>query len=135
MEKTINQRLYEFMKLNSISIRTLSGLLNINEKTLGHKLGGRSKLDLETILSLLTCYNNLSADWLLLGSGPMLRTHEYSIEPANWQFNDDGDNISGYGNTIHKDNARVVELLEKQLEEEKARSREYWNTIQQLIKK
>lgn len=135
MEKTINQRLHEFMKSNSISIRTLSNLLNINEKTLGHKISGRSRLDLDTILSLLTYYGDLSADWLLLGMGPMLRAHEYHSEPINWQFNDDGDNISGYGNTVHKDNSRVVELLEKQLEEEKTRSKEYWNTIQQLIKK
>ena len=135
MEKTVNERIIEFLKANTVTIRALANLLNVNEKTLAHRLSGRSKLDLETVMQILSEYNDLSADWLLLGRGSMLRTQEYRIEPIRYQVNDDGDNISGYGNTVNKDNSRVVELLERQLEEEKARSREYWNTIQQLIKR
>jgi len=135
MENTVNERIIEFLKTNSVTIRALANLLNVNEKTLAHRLSGRSKLDLETVMQILSEYNDLSADWLLLGRGSMLRTQEYNIDPVRYQVNDDGDNISGYGNTVHKDSTRVVELLEKQLEEEKNRSREYWNTIQQFINK
>ena len=135
MEKTINERIRYFLKYSNITISSLAERLGCNQSTLSNKLGGRYRVDIDTILSLLTLYEQLSADWLLLGRGPMLRLREYSAEPIKFQVNDDGDNISGYGNTVNKDNSRVVEFLERQLEEEKARNREYWNTIQQLIKK
>lgn len=135
MERTINERINTYLKDKRLTIRSLSQSLNIKESTLGNKLSGRFRIDTDTVVAILKAYPELSADWLLLGSGPMLRAHEYYNEPVSLQFNDDGDNISGYGNTVNKNNTRVVELLEKQLEEEKARNREYWNTIQQLIKK
>jgi len=136
MEKTINERIRFFLKNSDITISGLAEKLGCNQSTLSNKLGGRYRVDIDTILSLLKLYDQLSADWLLLGRGPMLRPKEYIIEPFHYnQINDDGDNIAGYGNTIHKEDSRVVALLEQQLEEEKARSREYWNTIQQLIKK
>ncbi len=135
MEKTINERIRYFLKNRGITINNLAEQLGCSQSTLSNKLGGRYRVDIDTIISLLTLYDKLSADWLLLGRGPMFRTQEYNFDPVRYQVNDDGDNISGYGNTVHKDNSRVVELLEKQLEEEKARSREYWETIQQLIKK
>ena len=135
MQNSINERIITFLKANNKTVSKVAEMIGTSQGTLSNKLNGRYRIDIDTLISILTLFPELSPDWLLLGSGSMLRAHEYHNEPINWQFNDDGDNISGYGNTVHKDNSRVVELLEKQLEEEKTRNREYWNTIQQLIKK
>ena len=136
MKQDVTQRIKQYLKTNRYTIRAVSQKLNVNEGTLTNKLNGTRTIDLEIVCSLLKLFPDLSAEWLLLGYGPMLRTKEYIMEPIHYnQVNDDGDNIAGYGNTVNKDNSRVVALLEQQLEEEKARSREYWNTIQQLIKK
>ncbi len=73
MENSVNQRVVIFAKSHNISNKALSGHLNINEKTLGHKLSGHSKIDIDTILTLLDTFKDLSAEWLLRGTGPMER--------------------------------------------------------------
>lgn len=130
MEGAINERLWEFMKRNSITIRSLSELLDINEKTLGHKISGRSNMDIGTLLDILSLYSDLSPDWLLLGRGPMLRS-----EAGVSQNNVNGDNIQGDHVSVRKASQQVIRHLQQQLEEEKERSKDYWNTIQKLLDK
>ncbi|MBO4499738.1 MAG: hypothetical protein J5732_05740 [Bacteroidaceae bacterium] len=80
----------------------------------------------------MTIYEELSPDWLLLGRGPMLRNPQVSNN-VNGDIN--GDNIQGERVSVRKGDSHLVELLQKQLDEEKQRSKEYWNTIQKLINK
>lgn len=136
MEKEVTQRIRQYLKVNRYTIRTVSQKLHINEGTLTNKLNGVRQIDMETFCSLVDLFPELSTEWLLRGEGTMIRTHGYEFgASALRQVSEGGDNVNGYGHTITKTNDRLVELLEKQLEEEKNRSREYWNTIQQLIKK
>ena len=71
MENSVNQRVVIFAKSHNITIKALAASLNINEKTLGHKLSGHSKVDIDTILALLSTFEDLSAEWLLRGIGTM----------------------------------------------------------------
>lgn len=132
MESTINERIILFLKNRRITIRALAELLDVKESTLGNKLSGRFRIDTDTIVSLLTIYEELSPDWLLLGRGPMLRNPQVSNN-VNGDIN--GDNIQGERVSVRKGDSHLVELLQKQLDEEKQRSKEYWNTIQKLINK
>ena len=72
-DNSVNQRVVTFAKFHNLSNKALAAALDINEKTLGHKLSGHSKVDLDTILALLSTYEQLSAEWLLRGTGSMER--------------------------------------------------------------
>lgn len=120
MEETVNERLYKFIKQYCGFVRNLAEALNMNETTLSNKLRGDRKLDLELIIEILVKYKDLSADWLLLGEGQMLRSESGKQRPQN---------------ELPQDNNAYVELLKDQLAEEKERSKEYWNMIQKLIGK
>lgn len=138
MENDVVQRIRVYIKNNRYTVRALSDVLNINEGTLSAKLKGVRSMDVDTLCKLMSYFSDLSAEWLLRGEGAMTRAYGYDFgtsTSALRQVSEGGDNVNGFGHTITKTNDRLVELLEKQLEEEKSRSREYWNTIQQLIKK
>lgn len=135
MQNSINERITAFLKANNTTISKVAEMIGTSQGTLSNKLNGRYRIDVDTLTSLLTLFPELSADYILLGQGPMMRTRDYHNETMNWQINENGDNFAGFGNTINRDGVRIIELLEKQLEEEKTRSKEYWNTIQKLINK
>lgn len=132
MESTINERIYQYIKQRVGYIRNMADALGINEITLANKLRGNRRVNIELVVKMLSVYEELSPDWLLLGRGPMLRNPQVSNN-VNGDIN--GDNIQGERVSVRKGDSHLVELLQKQLDEEKQRSKEYWNTIQKLINK
>lgn len=119
MESTVNERLFQFIKREVGSVRELAAALNISEVTLGNKIRGDRKLDMELLIAILRMYPQLSADWLLLESGPMLRS----------EINRTSTGVKDAGNL-----QQTIDILERELKEEKDRSNKYWDTIQKLIK-
>lgn len=71
MEESVNKRVMTFLKSKSITIKALASQIGVNEKTLGNKLSGRIRIDMDTAMSLLMCFDTLSAEWLFRGKGPM----------------------------------------------------------------
>lgn len=71
LEMSVNKRVMAFIKNKSITIKSLALQIGVNEKTLGNKLVGRIRIDLDTVLALLTTYDSLSAEWLFRGKEPM----------------------------------------------------------------
>lgn len=132
MEDTVNKRIIQFLKTNNITISKAAEILGSTQSTLSNKLNGRYRVDTDTIVLLLTIYEDLSPDWLLLGRGPMLRPSQIS---NNVNGDIGGDNIQGSRVSVRKNDSQMVDTLQRQLEEEKQRNREYWNTIQTLINK
>ena len=63
LEMSVNKRVMAFIKNKSITIKSLALQIGVNEKTLGNKLVGRIRIDLDTVLALLTTYDSLSAEW------------------------------------------------------------------------
>lgn len=70
-DESVNKRVMTYLKSKSLTIKALAGQLGINEKTLGNKLIGRVRIDMDTAMSMLEHFENLSAEWLFRGSGPM----------------------------------------------------------------
>lgn len=105
MEEAVRQRLIEFLKNNRYSVNALSKLLDINQKTLNNQLSGVTALNINTVCSILNKFPELSAEWILRG--------------------EEG--------TAGADSSAKVEMLQQLLEEERQRSKEYWNMIQKLI--
>lgn len=132
MENAVNKRIMQFLKANNITISKAAEVLGSSQSTLSNKLNGRYRVDTDTIVLLLTVYDDLSPDWLLLGHGPMLRRPQIF---NNVSGDVGGDNIQGNSVSVRKGDSQIVDVLQRQLEEEKQRNREYWNIIQTLINK
>lgn len=115
MESVVNERLFQFIKREVGSVRELATVLNMSEVTLGNKIRGDRKLDIELLVSILQSYPQLSADWVLLGKGEMLRSETQPSLPVG-------------------DDHWKIEMLQRGLEEEKERSNKYWDMIQKLLK-
>lgn len=64
----------EFLSFKRISINSLSKQLNLKQNTLNGQLNGTAALSFLTVSALLVCFPELSAEWLLRGSGTMERT-------------------------------------------------------------
>ena len=60
-----------YIKDKSITIKSLAAIIKVNEKTLGNKLTGRIRMDLDTLLAILSSFENLSSEWLFRGKGAM----------------------------------------------------------------
>lgn len=60
------------LKQKGISITALSKAINIPQATLNRQISGNSSITANTIESILTYFEDLSAEWLLRGKGEML---------------------------------------------------------------
>lgn len=108
MESAVCNRIKQFLKENRYTVRTLAGMLNVNEGTLSNKLNGTRGIDIETVCALLKLFPQLSADWLLLGHGSMLR--QYEIETHTQQLNDEGDMVRNYQAS---DSRQYIDMLKE----------------------
>ena len=106
MEQTINERVEEFMHYKRLTKRAFAAAINMDERTLGNKIRGISQIDTTTIQSILESFKELSAEWLLMGTGPMLRD---GIGPK--QFTAIGDNVQGENINITKIERDYMNLL------------------------
>jgi transcriptional regulator with XRE-family HTH domain len=66
-------RILQVMDHYGLSKADFAQKLMISPAVLSHISSGRNKPGLELIVSLLENYSDVSADWLILGVGPMLR--------------------------------------------------------------
>jgi len=74
MESTAGKRLQEWREFKGLSLTELFRLTGIKVTTLSTaEQPGGSNPSYDTIKKLLAAFPDLSADWLLLGTGPMLR--------------------------------------------------------------
>lgn len=79
-EKTVNQRIMEFLKFMKISVNSMCKELNLKQSTVNGQLNGTNTLSADTIVHVIRAYPELSAEWVLRGKGPMI-LNELSIDP------------------------------------------------------
>jgi len=60
--------------LNIKTTRQLAEECSIVESTIGRQLKGERPINLDTITSILNSYPDVSAEWLMRGEGPMLKS-------------------------------------------------------------
>lgn len=70
----MNDRVLKLIKEKDLSINGLARIVGMNQSNLSMQFNGSRKLSLETIVSLLNAFSDISAEWLLRGEGNMLRT-------------------------------------------------------------
>lgn len=71
MESAVKQRLTEVLKLQKVSIRTISGGNEANKMAMSRQLNGETSLTFRTISLFLEYFPTLSSEWLLRGTGSM----------------------------------------------------------------
>lgn len=78
------KRLQEFLEYKSISVFAFEKRIGLTNNSIRKKItSGRSNMGTETLTAILETYPELSADWLILGVGNMLRDDNTKQEPQN----------------------------------------------------
>ena len=67
------ERVKKIIELKSKSVRS-SDLIGVKQVTLNQQILGDRKLSVDTILAILNSFEDISAEWLLRGEGPMLKS-------------------------------------------------------------
>lgn len=115
------ERVIDIIKLKAKSVREFADSVGIKQVTLNQQLNGDRKLSLDTVLSILNSFEDISAEWLLRGEGEMYKSDDKNI-------NDNFDNSqyvskSKYESTVYllaevTNNLKETVLENKKLYEE-----------------
>lgn len=115
------ERVIDIIKLKAKSVREFADSVGIKQVTLNQQLNGDRKLSLDTVLSILNSFEDISAEWLLRGEGEMYKADDKNI-------NDNFDNSqyvskSKYESTVYllaevTNNLKETVLENKKLYEE-----------------
>lgn len=68
----IRERLNEVQVRKSRSVSAFAAAIGCDQATVSRQLKGEMKISLKTILSLLSAYEDINADWLMRGRGEMI---------------------------------------------------------------
>lgn len=71
MEKTVSQRIMEYLKYKRISVNALCKETGLKQSTIHGQLVGPVMLSMETVLAVVVAFPELSTEWLLRGNGKM----------------------------------------------------------------
>lgn len=77
-------RILKIMDYNKFTPSEFADALEIDRSRLSHILNGRNKPSLEIVMKILEKIPEISSDWLLFGSGNMLKNIETSNKNSNF---------------------------------------------------
>lgn len=105
----ILSRLQAVVSYSKLSDRAFALKCGIKQPTLDKQLKGVRSVSLETITAVAKCYPEISADWLLLGEGEMLRNASKSEERINMMI----DTITLLQSTINSKDEAIKALMKR----------------------
>lgn len=70
----IVNRLQEILKYSNLSVRALANKCSLKQQTLDKHIKGLSEPSANTLMGIAAAFPEISTDWLLLGTGTMLRS-------------------------------------------------------------
>lgn len=71
MENLVLERIIELQKNKSKSVREFAFQIGVKQNTLNQQLKKERAISLDTIMSILSSFEDISAEWLLRGKGDM----------------------------------------------------------------
>lgn len=77
------ERMQLLMKINQLSAADLADKLGTERSGISHFLSGRNKPSLAFVIKLLEKFPEINPDWLIMGSGPMLRSEQKPTATVN----------------------------------------------------
>ena len=100
LEQTLKQRVIEVVNLEyKTSVNKFAAALGLRQTTLNDQINGNSKISAAVIIALLSVHPDISAEWLLRGSGSMLLS-EPQHETLTGEIQDDTETIAALKETI-----------------------------------
>lgn len=108
MEKRIKERAKQALKELDISVASVAKFRGLSDRTLLDQINGSSKIGAATLEALLAYRPDLSAEWLLRGTGEMLVS---SVVPTEGQPREHRENTDQIVDT----NKKVLEQMIQEL--------------------
>ena len=71
METTVNERVNAVIRKKNYNANTLGTLLNMSQQTTWNYLTGKTKMPFEFVEKILLAFPDVSAEWLVRGTGSM----------------------------------------------------------------
>jgi len=71
----MKDRLIKFLKSQNISYSKFADEIKVQRSSISHIISGRNNPSLELIQKILSKYENLNSDWLILGKGDMYKVN------------------------------------------------------------
>ena len=100
LEQTLKQRVIEVVNLEyKTSVNKFAAALGLRQSTLNDQINGKGKISATVIIALLSAHPDISAEWLLRGTGSMLLT-EPQHETLTGEIRDDSETIAALKETI-----------------------------------
>ncbi len=105
----ILQRLKDVLKYSGQSVRAFSIKCGVSQPTLDKQIKGLRSVSIETIMSVLYAFPEISAEWLMRGNGQMLILQEDN-SAENERMNRLIDTITTLQDTINSKNDAIATL-------------------------
>jgi len=70
----MRERIIKFLEIENLSSSKFADDIGVQRSSISHILSGRNNPSFDFIQKMLTKYKSLNAEWLILGTGNMLRT-------------------------------------------------------------
>ena len=87
METSVNERIKMIMEKNNISITSLSKRIGVAQTTLNRQISGEGSVTLATVCLLLNSFKDISAEWLLRGTGEIQLSNNAQPQPEKSSHN------------------------------------------------
>lgn len=99
-------RISKLIESTGLNPTSFAAKIGVQQMTLWGQLNGKRKLSLDTVLAILDTYPDLSAEWLMRGTGDMRKGNEAHEKRLDNLI----DVISMQQETIKKLNERIQQL-------------------------
>lgn len=86
MKELILQRVHSIFELKSSSETQFAKMIGANQKTINQQFKGERSLSLDTIIGVLSSFEDISAEWLLRGEGEMYKSENKNNSIDESQF-------------------------------------------------
>lgn len=116
MKDDVLQRVILFFNTKNISETAFAKRIGSNQKTLNQQLKGERSISIDTVLNIISSFDEVSPDWLLTGKGEMLKRDNNVVNTGNVSGNNSGINVAGstiQGNVGGSNNNISLVLPEK----------------------
>lgn len=113
LEQTLKQRVIEVVNLEyKTSVNKFAAALGLRQTTLNDQINGKGKISAAVIIALLSAHPDISAEWLLRGTGSMLLT-EPQHETLTGEIRDNTETIAALKETIAAQKIAIAALTDE----------------------
>lgn len=113
LEQTLKQRVIEVVNMEyKTSVNKFAAALGIRQTTLNDQINGKGKISAAVIIALLSAHPDISAEWLLRGTGSMLLT-EPQHETITGEIRDNTETIAALKETIAAQKIAIEALTDE----------------------